>query len=360
MSNGIQADRNTVAVLKSHQNIELEAREIPTVGPGDVLIKVMAVGVCGSDIHYYEHGKIGQNAVQYPIILGHECAGVVLQVGENTGSVKVGDRVVVEPGIPCLKCINCKSGKYNLCPNVQFLSAKGTDGAFCQYLVHPEHLVHLIPDEMDFDVATLVEPLSVGIHACRRGELQAGQAIHISGLGPVGLMLIIAAKSAGAETIIVSDIEPSRLETAKRLGATKTILVGQDDFNQEVLLQTGGEGVDIAFDTSGHDKMIVDSIDVIKRGGSFVAIGFPRADHISLKFTQMLMKEIDIKSVYRYTNTFPQGISILSHCSDVDGVLTDRFPLYETADALNRAITNKESSIKVVVYPNGMKEEERV
>ncbi|MBE1555538.1 NAD(P)-dependent alcohol dehydrogenase [Sporosarcina limicola] len=342
-----------VAYLQGPSEVSVGQEDVPEVSGKDVLIKVMAVGICGSDIHYYTHGRIGQRMVQYPHIQGHECAGVVVATGSQVTRFKVGDRVAIEPGVTCQACRWCKEGRYNLCPDVQFLSTPPVKGAFVQYLKHREDFLFPIADTLSFENATLAEPLSVGLHAVRRGGLQPGASVVISGMGPVGLMTVIAAKAFGAKEIIVSDMEPLRLEIARKLGATKTIHIATANLAEAVEKSTFGLGVDMVLETSGNVKALQSSIELTKRGGTIVVIGFPAKEEVPLNVTLMLQKEIDLCSVYRYTNTYPLAISILESLGNQVGhVITDRYAIDEIQEAMNQAANNQSGSLKVMVFPN--------
>lgn len=347
-------EKTKVAVLQKPLQIGIEERPLPKLGAKDVLVKIAAVGVCGSDVHYYEHGRIGSKKVEYPLVLGHESSGMVVDVGDEVTKVKAGDRVAIEPGVACFTCEYCKLGKYNLCPSVRFLASPPVDGAFAEYIIHPEHFLYPIPDHLSFEESTLVEPLSVGIHACRRAGIKLGDTVLISGLGPIGLTALIAVKAFGAKQIIVSDIEPFRLKLAEQLGATHIINAKEYQIPVEVAKFTQEKGVDVVIDTSGQPAVLDDAISVIKRGGKLVPIGFPNVEKVPLNITQMLFKEIDLCAIYRYTNTYPLGIEILASGKyDVKPLITHRYSLAETGAALEQARKNKKTSMKVIVYPNG-------
>lgn len=343
------------AVLKEPFVISIEEMPVPEILADEVLIKVMAVGICGSDIHYYEHGRIGRYVVEKPIILGHECAGIVAAIGNNVTRFKVGDRVAIEPGVTCGRCDACKGGRYNLCPDVQFLATPPVDGAFVQYIKHREDFLFPIPDHLSFEEAALNEPFSVGIHAAKRANLQPGSTVAIMGMGPVGLMAVVAAKAFGAREIIVTDLEPIRLEAARKLGATHTINVREKDPVEEVKRLTGGLGVDVAFETAGNPKALQSALASVRRGGKMVIVGLPPQDKIPLNIPFIADNEVDIYGVFRYANTYPQGITFLaSGISDVNALITDRYPLEKTQEAMEQARTNKSGSLKVMVYPNGL------
>lgn len=341
------------AVMTKPGTIVLEERPVPVPGPHEVLIKVMAVGVCGSDVHYFENGRIGRYVVEKPIILGHECAGVIAAAGAAVTNVRPGDRVAIEPGVTCGHCRSCKEGRYNLCPDVQFLATPPVDGAFVQYMTIRADMVFPIPDHLSFEAASLVEPFSVGIHAAKRCKLQAGSTVAIMGMGPVGLTAVAAAKSFGASRIIATDLEQVRLDAAKRMGATDVINVKETDAVQRIRELTDGEGVDAAWETAGNPRALQSALYSLRRGGKLVIVGLPAQDEIPLNVPFMADNEIDIYGVFRYANTYPTGIGFLAGDGiDAMSLVTDRYPLEQTQEALERAIHNKSGSLKVMVYPN--------
>lgn len=340
------------AVMNKPFEIEIKEMDVPGVQGDEVLVKVMTVGVCGSDIHYYEHGRIGRYVVEKPIILGHECAGIVVAIGEKVTKFKIGDRVAIEPGITCGKCEYCKQGRYNLCPDVEFLATPPIDGAFVQYLKHREDFLFPIPDELSFEEAALVEPFSVGIHASKRSQIQPGSSVAIMGMGPVGLTAVAAVKAFGASNIIVTDLEANRLEAAKRLGATHAINIANGDPNEQILQITNGKGVDVAFETAGNPHALRSALKAVKRGGKLAIVGLPPQDEIALNVPLIADNELDIFGIFRYANTYSQGIEFLK-TTDLTSLITDKFVLEETKEALERARVNKKESLKVIVYPNG-------
>lgn len=342
------------AIMHQPMSIAIEEVAVPEVGPDEVLVKVKAVGICGSDIHFYEHGRIGRFIVNGPFILGHECAGVAVALGERVERIKLGDRVAVEPGATCGKCDACKSGRYNLCPDVQFLAAPPVNGAFAQYITMREDLLFPIPDHLSFEEASLNEPLSVGIHAAKRAGLNPGSKVAIMGMGPVGLMTVVAAKAFGASEIYVTDLEQNRLDAAIGLGATHAINIREQDPVETISQLTSGKGVDVAFETAGNPKALQSALASLGRGGKLSIVGLPMQDEIPLNIPFIADREIDIFGIFRYVNTYPQGIAFLSSgISPVKNIITDRYMLDQTYEAMERARTNKSGSLKVMVYPNG-------
>lgn len=348
-------DKMKAAVLNKPMEVVIEERPVPEVGPDEVLIKVMAVGVCGSDVHYYETGRIGRFVVEKPIILGHECAGIVAAVGDNVTRFKVGDRVAVEPGVTCGTCEFCKQGRYNLCPDVEFLATPPYDGAFAQYFKHRQDFVFPIPDHLSFEEGALIEPFSVGIHAATRANIRPGSTVAVFGLGPVGLMAVVAAKAFGAGKIIAVDLEDIRIEAARKVGATLAINARKSDTIKQILEFTDGRGVDVAIEAAGHPRTLQDALASVCRGGRLAIVGLPAQDNIPLNIPEIADKEVDVYGIFRYANTYPKGIDILSSgMVDVKGLVTGRFSLEQTAQALEEARVNKAKHIKIMVYPNGM------
>lgn len=342
------------AVMQKPYQISIEEIPVPEISSDEVLVKVMAVGICGSDLHYFEHGRIGPYVVEKPIILGHECSGIVAALGKAVTEFKVGDRVAVEPGVTCGRCDACKKGRYNLCSDVHFLATPPYDGAFVQYIKMRKDFLFPIPDHLTFEEAALNEPFSVGIHAAKRAGMQPGSTLAIMGVGPVGLMAIVAGKAFGARKIIVADLEPIRLDAAVKLGATHTINVREEDPVKKIKALTGGLGVDVVFETAGNPKALQNGLAVLRRGGKLSIIGLPPQDEIALNVPFIADNEIDIYGVFRYANTYPQGITFLSSgVADVNAMITNRYNLEDTQEAMLNASTNKSTSVKTIVYPNG-------
>lgn len=237
------------------EKLEVGEAPMPVMGADDVTIKVQSVGVCGSDLHYYRKGSIGDFVVEYPFILGHEAAGVVTAVGENVKKIKVGDRVCMEPGVPCMKCEECLSGNYNLCKDVKFWATPPYDGVLSEYITHPAAFTFPIPDNMSFTEGALVEPLAIGLHACNTGGVKLGQTVVIMGAGCIGLVTLLAAKAYGATQIIVGDVIDKRLAKAEELGAV-IVNTKNDDIVAKVMELTKGHGADVCIDCAGFSATV--------------------------------------------------------------------------------------------------------
>ncbi|WP_209123965.1 NAD(P)-dependent alcohol dehydrogenase [Alkalihalobacillus sp. BA299] len=346
------SEKMKAAVLVEPGIIEIQEKDIPKPSPNEVLIKVKSVGLCGSDVHYYEHGRIGSFIVEKPIILGHESAGEVVEIGSNVKNLSVGQRVTVEPGVTCGVCEYCKSGKYNLCPEVEFLATPPYDGAFCEYIAIRSDFVYPIPDQMTFDEAAMAEPISVGIHAVRRGRLQPGETVVIMGMGPIGILTAAVAKAAGASKIIGVDLEESRLEVSKKMGVTHTVNLKQDNLLEKINLLTNGKGVDLALETAGNANALKSALSAVKRGGRVVIVGMPPEDVATLNISNIVGGEIDIYGVFRYSNTYQTAINMIENSElDLKNIMTHYYSLDEMEEAFEKAITDKTNAIKIMVRP---------
>lgn len=342
------------AVLNRPKSIEVKDVPIPTMKEDEALIRVHCVGVCGSDIHYYEHGRIGRYVVKQPIILGHELAGDVVSVGSKVTSVKPGDRVAVEPGVPCDRCEFCKSGRYNLCPDVVFMATPPVNGAWAEYVSIRADFLHRLPEELSYEEGALLEPLSVGVHAMRRGHISPGDTVLVSGLGPVGMLAGVAAKMFGASQVIGTDVVSFRLDIAKKLGFDGVINPQIQSVSEEIARLTGGLGVTAIVETSGNQSAISDAVENINFGGKVICIGLPISNSIPMNIPLLVDKELDVYGVFRYANTYPATIQALRRSSyHIRDIITQSYHLEEIKEACETALSHKESSVKIMIYPNG-------
>lgn len=336
-----------VAVLEKIKRISIEEREIPKPKEDEVLVRIKSVGVCGSDIHYYNEGKIGSFVVEKPLILGHECAGEVVEVGSKVKTLKVGDRVALEPGIPCRRCLYCKTGRYNLCPDVVFMATPPIDGAFAEYVVHPEDFTFKLPDNISFDEGALIEPLSVGIYSAERAMIRPGDTVLIFGAGPIGLVTLQAVKAYGAEQVFIVDINDFRLSKAKELGAD--LIINSKSEKMEDYIK---DGVDVVFEASGNSSVISQTTKFAKRGGKIVFIGLASDDYIGININEVSSKELDLLGIFRYANVYKKSIDLLAKGKiDLKTLITHHFSLEKTQEALEFADKNKDKCIKVIVNP---------
>lgn len=332
-----------VSVLHAARAVVLEERPVPQPGPGDVLVRVGSVGVCGSDVHYYEHGRIGPYVVERPLVLGHEAGGEVAALGPGVNSLAPGQRVSVEPGVPCRSCIECLTGRYNLCADVKFFATPPHDGAFSEYVVMPAAFVHPVPDSLSDDAAALLEPLSVGVWACRRGQVTAGSRVLITGAGPIGLMCAQVARACGAIEVWVSDVDTHRLELAQRLGATPV------DVSEREIGEFGIEP-DVLLECSGNARATTAAIRTVAKAGHVVLVGMG-SDELTVPLPYIQNHELVLTGAFRYANTWPTAVALVaSGRVDVDSLVTGHYALGDAEQALTAARRDP-STVKVMVHP---------
>ncbi|MCA1647841.1 MAG: NAD(P)-dependent alcohol dehydrogenase [Chloroflexi bacterium] len=348
----INGTKMRAAVLHGPHDLRVEDVAVPPIGPHEVLVRVRACGICASDVHYFETGAIGRYVVDAPMIVGHEAAGEVAAIGEQVTSLEPGARVAIEPGVTCGRCRFCKSGRYNLCASVVFYATPPVDGAMAEYAIIRADFAHPIPDEASFEQAALVEPLSVGIHAARLTGVQPGTNVIVLGAGPIGLLALVAARHAGAERVIVSDVYPRRLEAARRLGATAAVDVRTDNLAAMVDELTDGDGADALLDTSGNRSVLESAPDLMRRGGAIAVIGLPENDAVTYHMNTVVDKELAIRGVFRYANTFPAGVQLVASGQyPLESVITHSLPLDATRDGFDVVMHQKEEAIKVMIVP---------
>jgi L-iditol 2-dehydrogenase len=339
--------QNRAAVLHGVHDLRIDDIPAPQPGPRQVLVEVRAVGVCGSDVHYYEHGRVGAHVVREPLILGHEAGGVVVGLGPGATRHQVGQRVALEPGVPCGACRQCRAGRYNLCPEVRFFATPPVHGAFCNYVTIHEDFAFALPDGVSDDAGALIEPLSVGIWACRKAGLQGGEHVLVTGAGPIGLLAMQAALALGATQVTVADINPHRLDLAARTGATRTL-----DLRGRPLGEAGVE-VDVLLECSGHPAALADGIRSLRPAGVAVAVGMGPGEEAAVPLAFVQNREITLTGTFRYANTYPTAIELVATGKvDVEAIVTGHFPLAQAERAL-QADRQDPHSVKAMVVPAG-------
>ncbi|KAG6551988.1 hypothetical protein Mapa_006294 [Marchantia paleacea] len=310
--------------------LKIEPFELPAVlGPNDVRVAIKAVGICGSDVHYLKHMRCGDFIVKEPMVIGHECAGIVEEVGSAVSHLEVGDRVALEPGISCGKCKLCKGGYYNLCCEMKFFATPPVHGSLANKVIHPGDLCFKLPENVSLEEGAMCEPLSVGVHACRRANVGAETQVLIMGAGPIGLVSMLVARAFGAPKIVLADVHPDRLAVAKTLGADATVLVthNMEDLEQEVaeIQKAMGSDIDVTIDCAGFTKTMTTSLKSTRSGGMVCVVGMGD-NEMNLPLTPAAAREVDIRGVFRYRNTYPLCISLLTTGKiDVKPLITHRF-----------------------------------
>ncbi|XP_076852936.1 sorbitol dehydrogenase isoform X2 [Brachyhypopomus gauderio] len=299
-----------------------------------------SVGICGSDVHYWQHGRIGDFVLQKPMVLGHEAAGRVVKVGSAVTHLKPGDRVAIEPGVPREVDEFFKSGRYNLSPTMFFCATPPDDGNLSRYYKHDANFCYKLPDNVTFEEGALIEPLSVGIHACRKAGVTLGSSVLICGAGPIGLVSLVVAKAMGASQVVISDLSAERLAKAKELGADFLLPVRREDVPKEMAQRVegmlGGKP-HITMECTGAESCIQTAIYATRSGGVVVLVGLG-AEMTTAPLVNAAIREVEIKGVFRYCNTWPVAISMLaSQRVNVKPLVTHRFGLERAVDAFDTA-----------------------
>ena len=338
------------AEMTGLEQMRFTQRPIPEPGEKEVQVQLEYVGICGSDLPYYEAGRIGGFIVEPPFVLGHEAAGTVTAVGSGVKKLKVGDRVALEPNVTCGECEFCRSGKYNLCPDVQFFATPPVDGVFCEYVTHPEHLCFKLPDNVSSKAGAMIEPLAVGFHAASRGEARPGQVAMVFGSGCIGISSMLALKAFGVSKVYISDIVEARLEKARSLGATGTCNSKVQDFAAFAEEVTEGRGFDILIETAGSEITTRQAIETAKKGATIVLVGYSPSGEETLPIGRALDKELTFKCVFRYRDVYPMIIEAVADGRvPADEIPTHEFAFDDLENALHEAIHNKEEVVKGVV-----------
>ena len=339
-----------VAVMEDIKKIGYVERDIPHPKENEVLVKIQYVGICGSDLHYYENGRIGDYIVEPPFVLGHEASGVVVELGKSVKNLKIGDRVALEPGATCGECEFCKTGRYNLCPDVVFFATPPVDGVFQEYATHPSSLCFKLPDNVDSINGALIEPLAVGFHAVDQGNARVGQKAIIFGAGCIGLMTLLALKAYGITNITVVDILPKRLEQAKKMGATQTVNALDKNYMEQFNVITNDKGFDIAFETAGTEITTRLAIKVLKKGSNLVCVGYSKTGEMTLPMSLLLDKELTIKTVFRYRHIYPKAIEVVaSGVINPSDVVTNMFDFDDVQNAMDKSVEDKANIVKAVI-----------
>ncbi len=338
------------AVMKGIGKIDIEEMAVPIPASDQVLVRIKSVGVCGSDVHYFVEGRIGDYVVEPPFILGHECSGEVVEVGEDVTSLQPGDRVTMEPGIPCGRCQSCLSGRYNLCPDVVFWATPPVNGVFCEYVVHPACFTFPLSDKVSYEEGALVEPLAVGMYSAKRACAEPGQSAVVLGSGPIGLVTLQALRACGVMRVVAVDLVELRLEKARELGASLVLNGKKDDVIKMIMDYTAGRGADMVFETAGSVITTQLTAGLAARGGKIILVGLPSQDRFEYDMIQVTARELDILGIFRYANVYQSCVDLVNNKAvDLKSLITHRYPLEKTQEALEFAHQHKHESIKVVV-----------
>lgn len=315
--------------------------EKPTYGDNEALVKIMATGICGSDLHYYKEGRIENNIIKEPHILGHESSGEVVAVGGGVNHLKPGDRVTIEPGVPCGKCELCLTGNYNLCDEMKFLGAPPNHGTFREFISHKGLFVHKLPPNISFEVGAIVEPLAVGYNAVTKALIRPGMKVLVTGAGPIGIVCMLFSQIAGAGHITVTDICDYRLDIAEKMGSDRIINVGK--------LEIPGNEFDCVIEATGENGVYPSIVQAVKKKGRIVIVGMSNSIPC-IDITMLMRKEVTVFTVYRYANFYQPVLKLLElEKIDVKCMVSHRFPLKNITQAFDIANNPTENKMKIIV-----------
>ncbi|WP_226534074.1 NAD(P)-dependent alcohol dehydrogenase [Microbacterium paraoxydans] len=336
----------TASVLRGVKDLVLEERAVPVPAADEVLVEVASVGVCGSDVHYYEHGRIGPYIVESPMVLGHEVSGRIVAVGSEVDPARIGRRVAIEPQRPCRRCDFCRAGEYNLCPKMEFYATPPIDGAFCDYVIIQDDFAYDIPDAISDHAAALMEPLSVGIAASQKGGVKVGDTVLIAGGGPIGIIAAQVARAFGAADVVIADINPARRELAASYGVRVVDPAAESTVELEA---------NVFIDASGATPAIVNGIRSTRAGGTVVLVG--SADEFPLSVPEVAMRELNVTGTFRYTGTWPIARALLeSGQVELDSLVTHVYGIEQVEEALSGE--GAVDSLKRIVLPRTRRVEE--
>ncbi|KAF8634563.1 hypothetical protein AX17_004153 [Amanita inopinata Kibby_2008] len=350
------SDANIAVFYNPNNDIHLVQKPRPKPGHGQVLLHVRATGICGSDIHFWQHGRIGDTMVVTDECgSGHESAGEVVEVGEGVTQWKVGDRVAIEAGVPCSQpaCDACRTGRYNACPDVVFFSTPPYHGTLTRWHLHPAQWLHRLPDNVSFEEGALCEPLSVALAGIERAGLRLGDPVLICGAGPIGLATLLAARAAGAEPIVITDLFQSRLDFAKKLVPgvrTVSILRGSTPRENANRIKEAADGpLKLALECTGVESSIQNAIYSVQFGGKVFIIGVGKNEQ-TFPFMHLSANEIDVQFQYRYANQYPKAIRLIAGgLINVKPLVTHRFQLEDAVNAFHVAADPAQGAIKVQI-----------
>jgi L-iditol 2-dehydrogenase len=339
-----------IAKVMAPREIRLEDVPMPAPRPGEVLVRITAVGICGSDLQYYTQGRIGDLEFSLGHVLGHEVAGVVEALGSDVREPVVGTSVAVDPAIPCGRCRFCLAGHPNLCAQLRFFGSPPMGGALCDFIAHPNHLLFPLPSQTGPAVGAIIEPLGVAIHAVDLGHVALGDCTAVFGLGPIGLLIARVAQLAGAARVVATEPLAHRRHAAPGFGVAAAFDPTRDDVVRHILDDTGGTGVDVVFETAGSPEATEQAVRVLRPGGTLVLLGYWKFDQVTLPGITAMRKGLTIRFVRRMKNTFPRAIDLVRReLVNLPALITHEFPLDDVAHAFIRADARVPDVIKAVV-----------
>jgi D-xylulose reductase len=337
-------------VLERQGVLSLRDIDLPlAIGPGDVKIAIHTVGVCGSDVHYYTHGRIGPYVVKAPMVLGHEAAGTIIEVGSQVKSLKVGDRVCMEPGVPDLSSRASKLGIYNVDPSVTFWATPPVHGILTPFAVHPAAFTYKLPDNVSFAEGAMVEPFAIGMQAAARARIVPGDVAAVIGAGPIGIMVALAALAGGCSRVLISDFSKEKLAIAGRYDGITPIDLSTETFAAAVARETENWGVDIVIEASGSPKAYNGIFNLVRPGGALVMVGLP-VEPVTFDVPGAISKEVRIETVFRYANIFDRALALIASGKvDLKPLITGTYAFREGIQAFERAASAQPTDVKLQI-----------
>src|SRR5208283_3529401 len=337
-------------VPEKERNLTLRDIDLPLkLGPRDVKIAVDTVGICGSDVHYYTHGRIGSFIVKSPMVLGHEAAGTVVEVGPEVKSLKVGDRVCMEPGVPDMESRSSRMGLYNVDPSVTFWATPPVHGCLTAHVIHPEAFTYKLPDNVSFAEGALVEPFAIGMQAASKAKIAPGDAAVVIGAGTIGIMVALAALAGGCARVIVCDLVQEKLDIVGRYSGVTTVNGRKENLSARVSDITSGWGADVVFEASGSAKAYDGMFDLVRPGGAVVLVGMP-VDPVNFDVIGAQVKEARIETVFRYANIYARAIELIASGKvDLKPLISGTFPFEDSVDAFERAASGRPGDVKLQI-----------
>ncbi len=317
------------------------------LGVDDVKIRIHTVGICGSDVHYYTHGAIGPFVLREPMVLGHEAAGTIVEVGGNVQGLAPGDRVCMEPGIPNLSSRASKLGIYNVDPDVRFWATPPIHGVLTPYVVHPAAFTYKLPDNVSFAEGAMVEPFAIGMQAAARARITPGDVAVVVGCGPIGIMVALAALAGGCACVYVSDFSAEKLAIAGSYPGVVPVNIGEQNLNDIVQKGTDGWGADIVFEASGSAKAYSGLFDLVRPGGAVVLVGLP-VEPAVFDVSGAIAREVRIETVFRYANIFDRALQLIASGKvDLKPLVTETFDFADSISAFERAASARPTDVKL-------------
>ncbi|MBB3932200.1 D-xylulose reductase [Kaistia hirudinis] len=337
-------------VLEERLKLSLRDIELPqAVGPRDVKIAIHTVGVCGSDVHYYTHGRIGPFIVEEPMVLGHEASGTVVEIGAEVKGLKVGDRVCMEPGIPDLSSRASKLGLYNVDPSVRFWATPPVHGCLTPFVVFPEAFTFKLPDNVSFAEGAMVEPFAVGMQAASKAKIAPGDTALVIGSGPIGIMVALAALAGGCSRVYISDHSAAKLEIAGRYDGIEPIKLPEQSVGEVIAAGTDGWGVDIVFEAAGARSAYDGIFGFLRPGGAVVLVGMP-VEPVAIDIVSAQAKEARIETIFRYANVYDRAIALISSGKvNLKPLVTGVYPFEESIAAFERAASADPHDVKLQI-----------